>query len=87
MRQPHCYSGLYPYSYSAGLTVGTAVAQAIREEGQPAVDRWLEVLKAGGSKKPLELAAMAGVDMSKPEPIRKAIAYVGSLVDEVVRSF
>lgn len=87
MRQPHYYSGLYPYSYSAGLTIGTAVAKAIREEGQPAVDRWLMVLKAGGTKKPVELAKMAGVDMSTPDPIRTAIEYVGSLVDEVVRSF
>jgi oligoendopeptidase F len=87
MRQPHYYMGLYPYSYSAGLTVSTAVAQAIRTEGQPAVDRWLKVLRAGGSVKPLELARMAGVDMSKPEPIRAAVAYVGSLIDEVVKSF
>ncbi len=87
MRQPHYYMGLYPYSYSAGLTIGTAVSQAIREEGQPAVDRWLKVLKAGGTATPIELAKMAGVDMSKPEPIRKAVAYVGSLIDEVVKSF
>ncbi|MGE5560973.1 MAG: oligoendopeptidase F [Chloroflexota bacterium] len=87
MRQPHYYRGLYPYSYSAGLTIGTTVAQAILTEGQPAVDRWLSVLRAGGTKKPLELAKMAGLDMSSPEPIRKAVAYVGSLVDEVVRSF
>ncbi len=87
MRQPHYYMGLYPYSYSAGLTIGTAVAQAILEEGQPAVDRWLEVLKAGGTKPPMELAKMAGVDMTKPDPIYAAVAYVGSLVDLVVESF
>ncbi|HHW26819.1 MAG TPA: oligoendopeptidase F [Firmicutes bacterium] len=87
MRQPHYYMGLYPYSYSAGLTIGTAVAKAIREEGQPAVDRWLAVLKAGGTKPPIELAKMAGVDMTKPEPILEAVAYVGSLVDEVVKGF
>ncbi len=87
MRQPHYYMGLYPYTYSAGLTVSTAVAQRIREEGQPAVDRWLEVLRAGGTKKPLELAQMAGVDMSSPEPIRQAVAYVGSLIDELEKSF
>lgn len=87
MRQPHYYMGLYPYSYSAGLTIGTSVAKAIREEGEPAVERWLSVLKTGGTKKPIELANMAGVDMSKPEPIRAAVEYVGSLVDEVVKSF
>ncbi len=87
MRQAHYYRGLYPYSYSAGLTIGTAVAKAISEEGASAAERWVEVLKAGGTKKPLELALMAGVDMAKPDPIREAVAYVGELVDEVVRSF
>ncbi len=87
MRQPHYYSGLYPYSYSAGLTIGTKVARDIKEKGQPVVDKWLEVLKAGGTKPPLELAAMAGVDMGKKEPIREAVAYVGKLVDDVAASF
>lgn len=83
MRQPHYYMGLYPYSYSAGLTVATAVAKAIREEGQPAVERWLKVLKAGGSMPPTDLAKMAGVDMTKPEAIRHAVDYVGELVAQV----
>jgi oligoendopeptidase F len=87
MRQPHYYMGLYPYTYAAGLTASTAVSQMIQEEGKPAAERWLEVLKAGGTKKPLELMKMAGVDMSSPEPIRKAVAYVGSLVDELEKSF
>ncbi|HWI51576.1 MAG TPA: oligoendopeptidase F [Symbiobacteriaceae bacterium] len=87
MRQPHYYMGLYPYTYSAGLTAATAMAQMIREEGEPAVQRWLNVLRAGGTRRPLDLLAMAGIDMSKPEPIRKAVAYVGSLVDELEKSF
>ena len=78
-RQPHYYMGLYPYTYAAGLTASTAAAQQIREEGQPAVDRWLDALKAGGSLTPQELMKLAGVDMSGPEPIRSAVAYVGSL--------
>ncbi|HYG56629.1 MAG TPA: M3 family metallopeptidase, partial [Symbiobacteriaceae bacterium] len=87
MRQPHYYMGLYPYTYSAGLTCATAVAQAIAEEGQPAVDRWLSALKAGGTLKPLELMKLAGVDMSTTEPIERAVAFVGKLVDEVERTF
>ncbi len=87
MRQPHYYMGLYPYTYSAGLTVATAAAQMIKEEGQPAVDRWLELLKAGGTLKPLDLIKIAGVDMSKPDSIKKAVDYVGSLVDELVESY
>ncbi|WP_078546471.1 oligoendopeptidase F [Litchfieldia alkalitelluris] len=87
MRQPHYYMGLYPYTYSAGLTASTAVHQLMKEQGQPVIDRWLEVLKAGGTKKPLELMKDAGVDMSKPDAIRKAVAYVGSLIDELEKSF
>ncbi|MGA9224803.1 MAG: oligoendopeptidase F, partial [Mesobacillus sp.] len=87
MRQPHYYMGLYPYTYSAGLTASTAVAQLIKEEGQPAVDRWLEVLRAGGTMTPLELLKHAGLDMSTPEPVSKAVAYVGSLIDELERSY
>jgi len=87
MRQPHYYMGLYPYTYSAGLTCGTAVAQRIKEEGRPAAEQWLEVLKAGGSRPPMELMAMMGIDMTKPDPIRKAVAYVGSLIDELEASF
>ncbi|WAA09228.1 oligoendopeptidase F [Fervidibacillus albus] len=87
MRQPHYYMGLYPYTYSAGLTVSTLVSQKIKEEGQPAIDRWLEVLKMGGTKTPLELMKHAGVDMSTPEPIKKAVANVGSLIDELVNSY
>lgn len=64
MRQPHYYMGLYSYTYSAGLTIGTVVSQCIKKEGQPAVDRWLKTLQAGGSQSPIELAQIAGVDIT-----------------------
>jgi len=87
MRQPHYYMGLYPYTYSAGLTVSTAVSKQIKEEGEVAVERWLKVLKAGGTKKPLELIKDVGIDMSKPDAIKEAVAHVGSLIDELVNNF
>ncbi|MCU9613776.1 oligoendopeptidase F [Caldibacillus lycopersici] len=87
MRQPHYYMGLYPYTYSAGLTASTAAAQKIFAEGQPAVERWLSALKAGGTLKPLELMQLAGVDLSTKKPIQEAVAYVGALVDELEKSF
>lgn len=84
MRQPHYYMGLYPYTYSAGLTISTQVSKRILSEGQTAVDEWLEVLKAGGTKTPVELAQMAGVDITTEEPLRNTIAYIGELIDELV---
>lgn len=83
MRQPHYYMGLYPYTYSAGLTISTQVSQRILTEGEPAVADWIEVLKAGGTKSPVELAKMAGVDVTTEKPLRDTIAYIGSLIDEL----
>ena len=87
MRQPHYYMGLYPYTYSVGLVASTAMTDLIRDEGQPAVQRWLQALKAGGTLKPLELMQLAGIDMSSTAPIHAAVAYVGSLIDELELAF
>lgn len=86
-QQPHFYTGLYPYTYAAGLSCGVSIAENIQREGQPAVDRWLRTLKAGGTLPPVELMRQAGVDMTTPDPIRKAVAFFGTLVDELERSF
>ncbi|MBN2795506.1 MAG: oligoendopeptidase F [Clostridia bacterium] len=83
MRQPHYYMGLYPYTYSAGLTASTAVSEMIFTEGQPAVDRWLKMLETGGKLRPLELLKVAGMDFSSDEPVQKAVAFVGSLIDQL----
>lgn len=87
MRQPHYYMGLYPYTYSVGLVASTAMSLRVQQEGAPAVQRWLQVLQAGGTKKPLELMQMAGINLHTPQPIHDAVAYVGRLVDELERSF
>ena len=87
MRQPHYYMGLYPYTYSVGLVASTAMAGLVAEEGPGAVQRWLQVLKAGGTLKPLELLQLAGIDLSSPAPIRSAVAYVGGLIDELELAF
>ncbi len=87
MRQPHYYMGLYPYTYSVGLVASTAMSLRVQQEGAPAVQRWIEVLKAGGTKKPLELMQLAGIDMNSPQPIHDAVAYVGRLIDELEQSF
>ncbi|MDQ0206013.1 oligoendopeptidase F [Alkalicoccobacillus murimartini] len=87
MRQPHYYMGLYPYTYSAGLAASTAAYKQFETEGQPAIDRWLDMLKAGGSKSPLDLLSDAGVDMANPETIRTAVHYVGELITQLEESY
>ncbi len=84
MRQPHYYMGLYPYTYSAGLTVATQVSQKILTEGEKAVKDWENVLKAGGTKTPVELAKMVGVDITTDKPLLDTIEYIGSLIDQII---
>ncbi len=83
MRQPHYYMGLYSYSYSAGLTIATEVCARIEKEGQCAVDDWKKVLAAGGTKTPVELARMAGVDITTDQPLLDTIARIGAMIDEI----
>ncbi|NLK43802.1 MAG: oligoendopeptidase F [Tissierellia bacterium] len=85
MRQPHYYMGLYPYTYSAGLTIATEVSKRVLNEGQRALDDWKEVLKSGGTKTPVELAQMAGVDITTDKPLLNTIDHIGSLIDEIVK--
>lgn len=83
MRQPHYYMGLYSYTYSAGLTVATQVCRRIEREGRPAVEDWKRVLAAGSTKEPVELAAMAGVDITSDAPLKDTVAYIGGIIDEI----
>lgn len=83
MRQPHYYMGLYSYTYSAGLTIATEVSRQIREQGEPAVQNWLKALKAGASVEPAGFAALAGVDVTTAQPLRRTIDAIGRLVDQL----
>lgn len=83
MRQPHYYIGLYPYTYSAGLTIGTAMAKQLEENPEEVVEKWLETLSLGASLSAQDLAKHAGVDVSTDQPLKETIAYVGSLVDKL----
>lgn len=84
MRQPHYYMGLYSYTYSAGLTVATEVSKRILNEGETAVNDWLNVLKAGGTKTSVELAKMAEVDITTDKPLNDTIDYIGEIIDEII---
>lgn len=85
MRQPHYYMGLYSYTYSAGLTIATQVADRIEREGAPAVEDWKRVLAAGSTLDPIQFAAQAGVDITTDEALTKTIDAIGDMIDEICR--
>lgn len=83
MRQSHYYMGLYSYTYSAGLTVSTVGSENILKEGEPAVKRWLEFLRAGGTDDVIGLAKIAGVDITTDKPLLETIAHLDEIVTEL----
>lgn len=83
MRQPHYFSGLYSYTYAAGLSIGTQVGQRISQGDQGAIDAWNAVIRMGGTLSPMALAQKAGVDMTQGEPITAAVDYVSQLLDQI----
>jgi oligoendopeptidase F len=86
-RVPHFYRGFYVYQYATGLAAAIALARAIREEGAPAVERYLAFLASGGSDYSIELLRRAGVDMTTPEPVRAALDEFARRVDEATALF
>lgn len=82
-RIPHLYYNYYVYQYSTGYAAAIALSQKILQEGKPAVERYLNFLKGGSSKPPIELLRGAGVDMATAQPIDDALKLFDSLIDEM----
>jgi oligoendopeptidase F len=82
---PHFYRAFYVYQYATGLSAAINIARAVRDEGEPARTRYLELLSAGGSDYPMDLLKRAGVDLSTPEPIRIAFEEFGLALAEMER--
>jgi oligoendopeptidase F len=83
LRIPHFYRAFYVYKYATGLSAAIALSQRVINGGQKELDDYLGFLKGGCSKFPLDLLRGAGVDMETPNAVNAAMAYFGSLVDEL----
>ena len=83
MRQAHYYIGLYSYTYSAGLVISTAGYLHLKNDENGARD-WIELLKSGGSKTPLESAMIIGADISTDKPLRDTIQFLSDTVDQII---
>src|SRR5699024_7018841 len=72
-RIPHFYYNYYVYQYATGYAAATSLASQIITEGDTAVSRYKDFLKAGSSDYPIEVLKKAGVDMTSKEPILNAL--------------
>jgi oligoendopeptidase F len=80
---PHFYYDFYVWQYATSMAGAAAFTDAILKEGPAARDRFVTMLKAGGSDYPYELYKRAGVDMASPEPYKALVARMNRLMDEI----
>ena len=82
LRIPHFYTAFYCYKYATGISAAIALSERVLSGGEKERNEYLSFLSSGGSKYPIESLRKAGVDMSTPEPVKKAAEYFGKLLDE-----
>ena len=73
MRIPHFYSCFYVYKYATCISAASAIVKRIETEGEAYINQYIDFLKCGGSKSPLDSLLVAGIDMTKPEVVKSAI--------------
>jgi oligoendopeptidase F len=82
LRIPHFYRAFYVYKYATGLSAAIALSRRVLKGGDKEREDYLSFLKSGGSRFPIESLKVAGVDMSKPEPVKSALNHFARLVEE-----
>lgn len=82
MRIPHFYSSFYVYKYATCISAASAIVKRIENEGATYVGQYIDFLKCGGSKSPLDSLLVAGIDMRDPEVVNGAIEDFKSAVAE-----
>ena len=82
-RVPHFYYNFYVYQYATGFSASEVLARKVKTEGKPAVEKYLNFLKAGSSNYPINILKDAGVDMSSPEAVLSTTQKMNELLNEV----
>jgi len=73
LRIPHFYHAFYVYKYATGISAAVALSQRVLSGDSGSVDPYLNFLRSGGSRFPLETLKAAGVDMATPAPIESTL--------------
>ena len=82
MRIPHFYTSFYVYKYATCISAASAIVKRIESEGAAYVNQYIDFLKCGGSKSPLDSLLVAGIDMRDPSVVNGAIEDFKSAVEE-----
>ncbi len=74
MRIPHFYMFFYVYKYATCISAASSIVKRIENEGAAYIPQYIDFLRCGGSKSPLDSLKVAGIDMSDPAVIEDAIS-------------
>ncbi len=82
MRIPHFYYEFYVYKYATCISAASAIVKRIETEGEAYVEKYIDFLKCGDSKSPLDSLKVAGIDMTDPNVVRGAIEDFESAIHQ-----
>ena len=81
---PHFYYDFYVFQYATSISAAAYFTEGIKTGGEPELEKYLNVLKAGGADYPHNiLLDEAGLDMSKEAPYRALIRRMESIMDQI----
>ena len=85
LRIPHFYRAFYVYKYATGISASIALSDRVLAGGEKERSDYFAFLRSGGSRFPIDSLKVAGVDMSRPEPVAAACANFSRWSSELKR--
>ncbi len=82
-RIPHFYSDFYVYKYCTGVSSAIAIASKILNKEPGFVEKYIEMLKQGCSKKSIDLLKMVDVDLESKDTYKSAIEFYNKKIKEL----
>ena len=82
-RIPHFYSDFYVYKYATGISSAILIAKKILNKEPGFVEKYIEMLKQGCSKKSIDLLKMVDVDLESKETYKSAIEFYNQKINEL----
>ena len=82
-RLPHLYSPFYVYKYVVGFVSACIICGKLLSGDKDYKEKYLEFLKAGSNKSPLELLKLAEVDIMDAATYKQAFKLYELYIDEL----
>lgn len=82
-RIPHFYSDFYVYKYATGISAAIAIATKILNKESGFVEKYIEMLKQGCSKKSIDLLKMVDVDLESKDTYNNTIKFYNDKIKEL----